>query len=201
MELQSTLARNNEIISLIEHKIERPVDWSTCMLHGTELPLELKRKLGGPTTGLKGFTSNIENQLAKCEEFAIVCFEVIEGEESKVDINDLSIDQKYLIQVYIEISSGSCTDDLSQCNPDTHSHLRWLSTVNRLLRSYMATTNPSENFKFSIPEASKDLHKTIGRTRLSRQTQYIGKLFLFCLFLFRIWKTSILRIWKIFFYA
>ena len=61
--------------------------------------------------------------------------------------NDLSIDQKYLIDMCIAVSSGSCSLDLSLRNPENFAHSGSLTLANRVLRLYVATGNPTENLK------------------------------------------------------
>lgn len=173
----------------------RSLQWLICQLHGNELPLRhLIIKLDGTTTGPFGFTGNIRKQLPECEKLPIVAFESIHAEEIAVDISDLSTDQKYLLQAYQAVSTGHCDDSLAHRNLGKMAHSRWLTTANRLLRLYMSTENPSDNFviiiKFimtvyapmwfrikcnpSITKASKHLHETIVRVgKLDCRTQEI----------------------------
>ncbi|CAH0397212.1 unnamed protein product [Chilo suppressalis] len=57
--------------------------------------------------------------------------------------SSLSTDQEYLYQIYQAVSSGSCSQVLSNRNPGKMVHSRWLTTANRILRLYVTTPNPS----------------------------------------------------------
>lgn len=177
----------NGVITRIEKHLGRPVHWIICQLHGNELPLRhLITKLDGPTTGPSGFTGPIGKQISNCELMAIVKFSKIESEEIVTEEDDnLSTDQKYLLEAFEAVKSGTCPEDLSFRNPGNISHSRWLTTANRLLRLYMATQSPSNTLTLivqyimkvyvpiwftikrsvTVTEGSKNLFKAIKCTR------------------------------------
>jgi hypothetical protein len=136
------------VIRLIELKVNKPLHWFVCQLHGNELPLRhLIEKLDGKTSGPRGFTGVIGQQLDNCETLQPVAFEKIEVDEIAIVCDDLSTDQKYIFEVHQAISHGTCSQDLARRNPGKMSHSRWLTTANRILRLYIGTENPTENLK------------------------------------------------------
>ena len=135
------------VISILEQELEKPLQWLICQLHANELPLRhLIIKLDGPTTGPKGFTGSICRQLSKCEELPLIDFEPVECEDIDCDPSILSTDQKYLLEACRAVSTGECGESLQHRDPGNISHSRWLTTANRLLRLYMSTETPSDNF-------------------------------------------------------
>jgi len=62
-------------------------------------------------------------------------------------IENLSSDHKYLLDMCKAVSSGTCSQSLSNIKPGKMHHARWLTTASRLLRLYVATDNPSEALK------------------------------------------------------
>jgi hypothetical protein len=139
---------NGGVIRLMEVHLSRPLQWLVCQLHANELPLRhLIEKLDGKTSGPRGFVGPIGKQLQKCETLPIANFQPIKVDIPFVDINDLSTDQKYLIDIHQAVSSGECNPDLSRRNPGKMAHSRWLTTANRILRLYVATEEPSEELQ------------------------------------------------------
>ena len=142
----------NGIIAKIEQHFGRCVQWSVCMLHRNELPLrKLITQLDGKSTGPKGFSGPIGKLLNNCEGLPILDFAQIPGENIHVsNMDDLSTDQKYLLSIYRAISSGEVSDSLALLKPGNIVLSRWLTTANRLLRLYVSTSSPSENFKMIV---------------------------------------------------
>ncbi|KAF8774155.1 hypothetical protein HNY73_016737 [Argiope bruennichi] len=60
-------------------------------------------------------------------------------QEKRGNKNDLSTDQKYLLDMCIAVSSGNCSLDLSLRNPGKLARSRWLTLANRFLRLYVTT--------------------------------------------------------------
>lgn len=135
------------IISLLERKIKRPLQWFICQLHANELPLRhLLQHLDGETTGPRAFGGSIGKLLSNCEKLPIVEFSKIACELPDIDANfELSTDQKYLHEICLAIKNGYCPEALSKRDPGRLVHSRWLTTANRLLRLYISTANPTEN--------------------------------------------------------
>jgi len=136
------------VITMLENKIGRPLQWLVCQLHANELPLRhLLQHLDGPTSGPTAFSGAIGKAMATCEQLPVVQFDKIEVEFPQITSTDLSTDQQYLLQMFQAVSSGNCSIDLSMRNPGKMAHSRWLTTANRLLRLYIGTKNPSTNLQ------------------------------------------------------
>ena len=132
------------VISLLEAKIDRPLQWCICLLHMNELPLRhLVKKLDGDTTGPKSFTGSLGKQLVSCESLPIVDFSAVPSETLCVTTEILSTDQLYLLKIFNAVRTGSVDQSLSVRDPGNISHSRWLTTANRFLRLYVSTEDPS----------------------------------------------------------
>ncbi|GBN98614.1 hypothetical protein AVEN_8127-1 [Araneus ventricosus] len=70
----------------------------------------------------------------------------VENMPDNIDRMVLSNDQQYLYDICLEISHGECYSDLALRNPDPVAHSRWLTTAGRILRLYVVTEKPSDNF-------------------------------------------------------
>ncbi|GBO08893.1 hypothetical protein AVEN_224413-1 [Araneus ventricosus] len=62
------------------------------------------------------------------------------------DIKKLSTDHQYLYRICLAIKNGSCSSSVADNSPGELSHARWLTSANRLLRLYIGTPCPSQNF-------------------------------------------------------
>ena len=100
--------------------------------------------IDGKTSGPSSFTGPIGRKLMDCETLPVIAFKAIPSESLEVDIDVLSTDQKYLLNIYGAVSTGTCSDDIAAMNPGNMHHARWLTTANRLLRLYIATPKPTE---------------------------------------------------------
>lgn len=133
------------IIRLMEKQLGKPLQWFVCQLHANELPLRhLIEKLDGKTSGPRGFTGPIGKQLNTCESLPVVDYEPIVVPLRTIDKEDLSTDQKYMLDIHQAITNGICSVDLSRRKPGKMAHSRWLTTANRVLRLYVSTEDPSE---------------------------------------------------------
>ena len=56
---------------------------------------------------------------------------------------DLSTYQKYLLDIYNVVRDGNCSSDILNRNPGMMVQSRWLTTANRILRTYISTEKPS----------------------------------------------------------
>lgn len=136
------------VIRLLETHLNRPLQWSICLLHANELPLRhLLQKLDGHTKGPYTHSGPIGRLLADCHKLAPVEFKPIKTELPQVDQNDLSTDQQYLYKICQAVGEGICSTSLAEKNPGKMAHSRWLTTANRILRLYVATKDPSENLQ------------------------------------------------------
>uniref|UniRef100_A0A6P7GJ66 Uncharacterized protein LOC114338834 n=1 Tax=Diabrotica virgifera virgifera TaxID=50390 RepID=A0A6P7GJ66_DIAVI len=144
------------VIRTIEVQIGKPLQWVVCLLHANELPLRhLLQHFDGQTKGPNSFSGPIGLLLASCETKPIQKFESIDIVLPEVDKNSLSTDQRYLYQICCAIKNGFCSEALSKRDPGKINHARWLTTANRLLRLYVATTNPSQNFLLLVEFITK----------------------------------------------
>jgi hypothetical protein len=137
------------VIRLLEQKLNRPLQWFVCQLHANELLLRhfLQHIDGGKTTGPNTYSGPIGKQLETCEQLNIVDFHAIETKIPEITCNDLSTDQKYLLDICNAVSRGYCPHDLATRQPGKMSHARWLTTANRVLRLYIATEQPTTELK------------------------------------------------------
>lgn len=132
------------VIRKLEIKLNCPLQWNICQLHGNELPFRhLFQYIDGSTKGPKSFEGPIGKKLEGCVNFPVVKFQSIGSNLPEVVIDDLSTDQKYLLEICLAISSGHCSQDLAQKNPGKIGHARWLTTANHVLRLYVGTKVPS----------------------------------------------------------
>lgn len=176
----------NGVISQIELRLNRPIQWLICQLHSNELPLRhLFNFLDGGTSGPRGYVGPIGKLLETCHNLPVIRFEPIACDLPEVVTAELSTDQNYLYQICTAISKGECSLDLSNLSPGKLAHSRWLTTANRILRLYVASENPSSNlqeltkfiqnvyaptwfdikFNPSCKHGAKNVWKTIKRSR------------------------------------
>ncbi|GBO03665.1 hypothetical protein AVEN_214750-1, partial [Araneus ventricosus] len=114
--------------------------WIICLLHFNELTLRhlFERKSSGPSS----FTGDIGRNLKACEKLPLVAFNSIECDLAGIDPTNLSCDQKYLFDICTTISSGVGSSDLAERQPGTLNLAHWLKTANRILRLYISTSSP-----------------------------------------------------------
>ena len=136
---------NYDVISLME--IRRPLQWLIRLFHGNELPLQhLFCHLDGKIKEPNEFKGETGQKLENCANLPVVAFLTIEHNLPHLENkNDLSTDQKYLMDVCITVSSGNCSLDFSFKIPEKIAHSRSLTLANRMLRLYVSTGNPTEN--------------------------------------------------------
>lgn len=141
----SNTGHKGGVITLLEHRIKRPLQWFICELHANELPLRhLVQHLDGNTSGPRAFQGPIGGALNECEKLPIAKFQVISSTLPDISFSDLGTDQKYLFDICQAIINGTCSESMSKRNPGRLNHSRWLTTANRILRLYVASENPSE---------------------------------------------------------
>ena len=128
----------------LERALKSPLQWIVCQLHANESPLRhLLQKLDGKTNGPTGFPGKIGKTLKDCEKLRVsVHFNPIPTELIIVDSDDLSTDQKYLLEIHSATSQGRVDDPVFERDPGVLNHSRWLTTANRILRFYVSQANP-----------------------------------------------------------
>jgi hypothetical protein len=108
----------------------------------------LVEQLDGKTNGQYGLVGNIGKNLGQCENLPIKKFKIIKNNLPTINtFLDLSTDQKYLLEIVQAVSLGEIYVSLSFRNPGKLSHARWLTMVNRILRLYVGTENPSKKLQ------------------------------------------------------
>ena len=141
---------HNGAIRQMELKLQHPLQWFICQMHANELILRhLFEYYDGRKTGPIAFSGPISKAIITCENLPIVNFEPLQADASlpEIESKDLSADQQYLLEISKAVASGRCSEDLANKKPGPISHSRWLTTANRLLRLYIATSTPSKKLK------------------------------------------------------
>jgi hypothetical protein len=140
--------KHNGIIRQIEQSVRRPVQWLICLLHTNELPFRKYVSVvdGGCTTGPSTSTGEVTNALVfdpedlPLAEFLPIPGKVLDVPDSIKD--DLSSDQKYLLQACLAVQGGIVDTDsrnsLKTAMIGNLSHARWVTKANRILRLYMS---------------------------------------------------------------
>lgn len=168
------------VIRLLEEKLNRPLQWTVCLLHMTELPLRhLFKKLDGGTSGPNDFKGVIGKQLQQSKLLPIVSFKKIECDANLPTIDiDMSSDQQYLYDMVQSVSNGICDERTANKNPGNLSHARWLTFSNNILRLYVATEDPSNELidmaisikcNSDFANGSKHLFHMISSSRYLRE--------------------------------
>lgn len=135
------------MISHFEEKLNKPLHWFVCQLHGIELVLRhLFEHFDGKKTGPVSFSGLISKLLVTCQDQPVVQFNPVSLEDSlsEIDTKTLSKDQHYLLEMARSVNDGTVSVDLANKNPGPMSHSRWLTTANRLLRLYVASRKSSK---------------------------------------------------------
>ncbi|GBM88836.1 hypothetical protein AVEN_121326-1 [Araneus ventricosus] len=107
----------NVVIHRLENRVERPLQWSICLLPFNELPF-------------RHFFQHIDD----CSI-------------PDIDRNLLSKDQQYLLDISNAITLGPYPEDLANWDLGPLSHSRWLTAANQVLRLYISSSYPSGNLK------------------------------------------------------
>lgn len=138
----------NGVLRKLELNLGKPLQWFICLFHTNELPLRhLIHYLDGKTNDPQRFTGIIGKALEYCERSPIVAFKKIPTTLPKLDLKELSTDQRYLYEMVEAIGKGDVPPSLAIRNPGKMAHSRWLTTANRILRLYVATTDASSNLQ------------------------------------------------------
>ncbi|GBM62962.1 hypothetical protein AVEN_131138-1 [Araneus ventricosus] len=123
-----------------------PTQWRICLLHFNELLFRhIFQHIDGQTMGPKSFSGPIGQQLNCCEKLPVVDYEPIDCSIPDIDRNFLSRSQQYLLDISNAITLGNCTEDLANRDLGLLFHSRWLTAVNRVIRLYISSSDPSGN--------------------------------------------------------
>ena len=129
------------------------------MLHMNELPLrKLFIEIDGCSSGPDRFTGPIGKLITKEYNLPIVNFQIIEIDDNfksnLTNLENIGSDQKYLRDIILGISSGEVSDSLANRSPGKLGYARWLTHANRILRSFVSISEPTEDMlnivKYSI---------------------------------------------------
>ena len=133
----------------LETHLKRPLQWVICMLHFNALPFRhLFACLDGATAGPQSFSGSIGKSLSDYHKLPVRDFERIDCFIPPTNRrDDLSKDQKYLLDISQAIKTGVCSPDLVVAHPGPLCHFRWLTAANNTLRVYILTPNPSSELK------------------------------------------------------
>ena len=144
------------------------------------------QKFDGKTNGPAGFTGKLGKALKDCKKLPVnVHFNLIPTELITVDCDDLSTDQKYLLEIHRAASQGRVDDPVFERDPGALNHSRWLTTANRILRFYVSQANSFTSLiliaefimkvyapmwfrikcNSSVVNGAKHLHEAIQKTR------------------------------------
>ena len=120
------------------------------MLHMNELPLrKLFIKIDGCTSGPDRFTGPIGKLITKEYNLPIVNLQIIEIDDNFVsnltNLEYIGSDQKYLRDIISGISSGEVSDSLANRSPGKLGYAHWLTHGNRILRSFVSISEPTED--------------------------------------------------------
>ena len=97
----------NGVLRQLERKLGHPLQLAVCLLHFNELPFRaLLIQLDGATDGPNLFTGPIGKDLKNCESKPVIKFKTFDFFLPDVDKQDLSQDQKYLMNIAITIKSS-----------------------------------------------------------------------------------------------
>ena len=130
--------------TLIEKMLGEKKTWLVCFLHLNELPLRhLLQDLDGKTNSDHTFSGPIGKSLDNAVNLEInpkfspiqIGPALIELDQSIID--DLSTDQKYGYRMVMAIRAGKVSMDLANMDIGPICHSRWLTTANRLLRTWV----------------------------------------------------------------
>ena len=116
-----------------------------------DLPLrKIFIEVDGPSGGPNIYFGDVGVELQICQSLPVVLFRKISiDEDFRNDLesnDDLSSDQSYLRDMILAISSGTVSDSLAKRSPGKLGYARWLTTGNRILRTYLSKTDPSPDF-------------------------------------------------------
>lgn len=138
----------NGIIRHFENFLNRPLQWIICLLHLNELIFHrIFAFLDSSSISPHSYSSELGQQLLSCETLKPIKFNRVEldiGElPENIDSWKLTGDQLYLLEMAKAINCGYLSEQLTRKKPGKMHKARWITTMSRLLRLYMATKDPS----------------------------------------------------------
>ncbi|KAF2899374.1 hypothetical protein ILUMI_06800 [Ignelater luminosus] len=124
------MGKFGRVIRLLERRLNKPLQFTACLLHMNELPLRpLFLELDGTTTGPTTYSGFIGKLLDDCKKCSIVSLEKIECILPDIsEIKYLSSDQHYLYDIISTVISGECPPDLANRSLEKMSHATYVLT-------------------------------------------------------------------------
>jgi hypothetical protein len=143
------------LCACLEKKLQRKLHLIGCFLHINELPLRhLITQLDGKTISGNKFCGHIGQQLGEdIHRKDCVTFEPVPAEIVMPDtefLQDLSDDQRILLEYMYGVSSGKIDDKFLHRKPGPVNHSRWLTTATRILYLYTRTVEPDSVLKLLV---------------------------------------------------
>ena len=142
---------HSRFIRSLEVLLNKPLQWSICLLHCNELPLQhILTILDGTTRSPDSFSDPIGKLLGTdVSEWPVVGFKRIQKTNFAIlpdkVIEDLSADQKYAYKICLAVSKESIEKDIQYLKVGPIVHSRWITLACRILHFYVSTRHPSEN--------------------------------------------------------
>ena len=94
-------------IRLLGRHLGKLLQWLICPLHTNELSIRhLMKEPNANTYGLESYSAPIGKQIRDCKNLKIERYHLISSSEVNVDEEELSTDQKYLLQIYGAVRTG-----------------------------------------------------------------------------------------------
>ncbi|KAL7290387.1 hypothetical protein TKK_0016078 [Trichogramma kaykai] len=136
-------------------ELNRPLQWSICLLHLNEIPLRrlikaVCRRAAGPTS----FCGPYTKKLQECEKKPVLeNFKIIKGDLPEIDdttLMALITEQRFFYEICQAISSGKFSNSLAAKRPGNVTLSHWLNTGARFLRLYASTATPDKGMKVLV---------------------------------------------------
>ena len=153
---------NSGLVVVLEKILGRNLHCIGCSLHQNKLPLRaIFKELDGETAGSKSFNRPL---VQKCAEniylippvqFNLIKTNINAGFLKNKIKNDLSNDQKLLLEYCVSISSGEIDKSLVSRKLGSLCHSRWLTLAIRLLALYTREKKPNETLEKPVSNIIK----------------------------------------------
>jgi len=135
-------------VTLLEGKIKKKLHMIGCLIHWNELPLrEIIKRLDGPTVSGNKWTGPVGSRLD--EDVYLqepIAFQPVPSplqRPSAEVLDDLSTDQRLLMEYVLAISSGEIPNRFRYHRPGPAVLSRWLTCATRFCIIYTRTEDPS----------------------------------------------------------
>jgi hypothetical protein len=146
----------NGLCICLERKLKRKLHMIGCFLHMNELPLRhIIRKLDGETISGNKLSGDVgklldADELYQRDPVQFVPVPTQCKRPNDTVLEDLSEDQRLLLEYTLGIASGKIAERFQKRKPGPLNHSRWLTTATRILILYTRTEEPSETLKILV---------------------------------------------------